>query len=1270
MEPLLRLLDRLLRARSIDELIMLVDTTPEALSSEFFDVMGRVMSEATVRGDVNLAAGIERLAHVLNAMRGEVPAGDARVFAVLSEVGPVFVDLVEDANWPGWARILAANPFLFSAEFIDHLFGLRDLVRADDLWLFDAFAQLLVECHDEGPQAALPRWASTATAGEAAFLPSELQLAGLEYVAEALAPRRDLATAEAFGNLGKMLYARQLGDRVENLARADQALRAAIALAEAGGAVLLRAGCQQALVNVVLATNETDQDTVRAAFDIATEATQGWDHESDPELWGLLMTSRANCLRQMHRTDEAIESYHQALSVFTRESDPKRWGIAVFGLGSAYLTRAKKPSDLEDLDQAIVFLEQAAEVRTRDVHEGRWAMTQDALAWAYYTRRGEESDDLERAAGHFRNALDFHRPGSPHRAQSLSGLGQVLHRLGRGRADLINAKQILEEALEDPGPPFPADAHRVLARIYHDLDGSDPAAVEHQQLVLDLTRADTNTSQHVIDVIQLCDYLTDVHQVDGDVRAITLLNELLPTLSGVDRAFTLHSLGTMHTNNRVGDRAESARLAMASYREALTEITEETAPQLWAQLHCRIAGLLIPGVRRRDQDDEAERQRRAEVFRLLDIALDSATRHRNDSLVNTIRLTLVEARSTIDREPGIEDLEAIREHYRREGDVLEFARTQSRLAKAYGSDDRRTIWAADTARRLLPIASDPGEFGLASERLGAAYVRQGEQERAGHAYRDAVRARGLALRLARLPSDEQQVRASFRGNMAEQACLAFARAAEQNTDPAKRRTLAVLAVESLDEGRMRGFPEFATTHLDEVTRVDPELARAYREALARLRACTRADRAVMTGSLTGPKLLVNDSGDWLATRDEARVAAAELDRVLLAIRERTGLDLAMPPLSVPEIAALLAPDEAFAYLLSDDAGDGTQGHLLLLVRADGEVVFRWATPKVNEFYEVATWLPNQSAFSSGSATKLLSDALGAAFPVAAELLTGPLAEELRRAGATRVHLVPCGILGNFPFHAAPAPDRPLGEEFAVSYLPSAAVLKSLRQRASTTGPSRLVTVANPLPNPKPLPYALLQQEVVTAAARTCGIPSVELAEHAATLQAVRDAMPAATHLDFACHGRLDQGWMLDSGLTLADGQLVLRDVLDSDLLAGVRLVTLTSCQSGAAPGNPFQDEPMSFATGFLVAGAGAVLGTLWLVDDLATALLSGRFYHHHLVDDLPLPVALGRAQRWLRELTAADLAAELGEPSSDPVHALIRPFEHPLYWASFVLSCE
>ena len=57
----------------------------------------------------------------------------------------------------------------------------------------------------------------------------------------------------------------------------------------------------------------------------------------------------------------------------------------------------------------------------------------------------------------------------------------------------------------------------------------------------------------------------------------------------------------------------------------------------------------------------------------------------------------------------------------------------------------------------------------------------------------------------------------------------------------------------------------------------------------------------------------------------------------------------------------------------------------------------------------------------------LRKALDAAFPVAAQLLTGPLAEELRQANVVRLFLGPCGVLGYLPLHACPVDeaDRPL-----------------------------------------------------------------------------------------------------------------------------------------------------------------------------------------------------------------------------------------------------
>jgi CHAT domain-containing protein len=54
-------------------------------------------------------------------------------------------------------------------------------------------------------------------------------------------------------------------------------------------------------------------------------------------------------------------------------------------------------------------------------------------------------------------------------------------------------------------------------------------------------------------------------------------------------------------------------------------------------------------------------------------------------------------------------------------------------------------------------------------------------------------------------------------------------------------------------------------------------------------------------------------------------------------------------------------------------------------------------------------------------------------------------------------------------------------------------------------------------------------------------------------------------------------------------------------------------------------------------GAAGVLGTLWQVDDLATALVMAKFYDLHIDEGLRPSAALKSAQIWLRDATTADL---------------------------------
>ena len=79
------------------------------------------------------------------------------------------------------------------------------------------------------------------------------------------------------------------------------------------------------------------------------------------------------------------------------------------------------------------------------------------------------------------------------------------------------------------------------------------------------------------------------------------------------------------------------------------------------------------------------------------------------------------------------------------------------------------------------------------------------------------------------------------------------------------------------------------------------------------------------------------------------------------------------------------------------------------------------------------------------------------------------------------------------------------------------------------------------------------------------------------------------------------------GLTLADGVLELPAIYNLPIKGGA-LVILSSCESGSV--GDAERSPISLATAFLDAGAGAVLATLDKVDDLQTEAFVTSFYNY------------------------------------------------------------
>ena len=88
-----------------------------------------------------------------------------------------------------------------------------------------------------------------------------------------------------------------------------------------------------------------------------------------------------------------------------------------------------------------------------------------------------------------------------------------------------------------------------------------------------------------------------------------------------------------------------------------------------------------------------------------------------------------------------------------------------------------------------------------------------------------------------------------------------------------------------------------------------------------------------------------------------------------------------------------------------------------------------------------------------------------------------------------------------------------------------------------------------------------------------------------------------------------------------------------------------------------------------------MLRTLWHVNDAATALLIAKFYELHLGEKLALPVALKRAQVWLRQATNAELSAPRStvepvarEPRTEQAHEITVSDEAAAYIADALMQ--
>ena len=207
-----------------------------------------------------------------------------------------------------------------------------------------------------------------------------------------------------------------------------------------------------------------------------------------------------------------------------------------------------------------------------------------------------------------------------------------------------------------------------------------------------------------------------------------------------------------------------------------------------------------------------------------------------------------------------------------------------------------------------------------------------------------------------------------------------------------------------------------------------------------------------------------------------------------------------------------------------------------------------------------------------------------------DLLIEPL--RLERPRRQQLIIVPYGALHYLPFHLLFDGSQYLIEKYEIDVLPAASLTTLPNPRRS----GGALVLANTWEGH--LPYTVAEAQRV----RELFGGNIYLEESASRTNL--QAKPVQI-LHIAAHGehRLDQPDL--SYIQLADGQLYADDMFQQDL--SYELVTLSACETGRA-NVATSDELIGLGRGFLYAGAGALLVSLWRVEDTSTLQFMERMY--------------------------------------------------------------
>lgn len=987
------------------------------------------------------------------------------------------------------------------------------------------------------------------------------------------------------------------------------------------------------------------------------------------------MAGRAYLRRFKGRFDEnterAIGYLTDAATIFTPQAHQERWLDLSLDLGKAFGERTAGDRR-ENIMKAIEYLASVAEFQAPVPSPRMRAVALNGLATVYAGRLdGDRQRNLETAIDYYRlasEALASHEGFQAEQAAVWHGLGYAYLKLLSGNlADNVERaiglfERALAVRLQTAHPLERARTEHALGNAYLWRRYGDRAHNVDQAISM-FGQAETvfETYGAERELAATRQSLAQAYSVrvvgDRDENLDKATGYLGPALAAfadqgmiVDQAAALTALGNLRSEQ------EASSEAVSCHQRAIQLLGDGSArPDLWALVHNNLGTVYLEDRQRTAADLTA-------AITSFNQALTAGATFRSpvEQAMTRHNLGLAHV-ARADQSP--------------EHDVQD-------LTIAIGCF-RAALESFDAAGLAFYRRATGKELGDACARLGdhwpgalAAY--QVALQAADDLYRSSLQREAKEAELATTPG------------LHRRAAYAAARAGQLDE-----------AVAILELGRARGTSEAVardTAELTLVTAGNRRLAEEYVAAANEIRELEAPGwqpdgQPSADGPLTGQA----GSLSGVAARQQLEAARARLDRAIDNIRRLPRHKHFLKRPEFDDVARVARKAGPLAYLAVTDYGSLT---LLVAETADGagvvtQLIPEPANPLTSTILRAHLVHGDGTAPSGGYLPALLNppgtfersfrSELGGLLPVLGDYLAGPLARHLTARSADCVTLIACGILGLLPLHAATyqrdgeTAHRYLLEDFTVSYAPSAGVLGAAYDSLPAVD-DELELVLTGVGDPGAdgsLPYARAELQ------QAAGLFPIARTRYGAeaTKKALLDSIPGASHVHLACHGHFDPGSPRTSAVKLAgpegSGSLTLAELIANRTFSGVRLVVASACESALIDFLDLADEAIGLPSGFLQAGSAGVVGTLWPILDISTALLMSRFYEYLLGDECSRQAgpaqALRLAQLWLARISNRELELYLDQHEFlrdvSERHSAILPdrrrYADPLYWAAF-----